>query len=126
MIYVPYFLITQNLKSLKKKKKKDLLLQGICCNVHVNTELLNCPVHLVLFNMSFSSEWLFDSLKFLLLLPALMIQNGNDLFVNGFALWARLAHKGNHHLPQQEMLSLKGAARRWYWLHWKYPTEPQL
>lgn len=100
-----------------------MLLQGICCNVHVNTELLNCPVHLVLFNMSFSSEWLFDSLKFLLLLPALTIQNGNDLFVNDFALQARLTHKGNLHLSQQEMLALKYAARRWYW---KYPTEPQL
>lgn len=88
-----------------------MLLQGICCNVHVNTELLNCPVHLVLFNMSFSSEWLFDSLKFLLLLPALTIQNGNDLFVNGFSLQARLTHKGNHHLSQQ-MFAPKRAARR--------------
>lgn len=103
-----------------------MLLQGICCNVHVNTELLNCPVHLVLFNMSFSSEWLFDSLKFLLLLPALTIQNGNDLFVNGFALQARLAHKGNLHLSQQETFAPKSAARRWYWLHWECPTEPQL
>lgn len=102
-----------------------MLLQGICCNVHVNTELLNCPVHLVLFNMSFSSEWLFDSLKFLLLLPALTIQNGNDLFVNDFALQARLTHKGNLHFSQQEMLALKYAARRWYWLYWEYPTEPQ-
>lgn len=104
-----------------------MLLQGICCNVHVNTELLNCPVHLVLFNMSFSSEWLFDSLKFLLLLPALTIQNGNYLFVSGFALQAReLTHKGNHHLSQQEMFALKHPARRWYWLPWKHPTEPQL
>lgn len=76
--------------------------------------------------MSFSSEWLFDSLKFLLLLPAVTIQNGNDLFVNGFALQARLTQKGNHHLSQWEMFALKDSARRWYWLHWEYPTEPQL
>lgn len=106
------FILSHNTKPKElKKKKKELLLQGICCNVHVNTELLNCPVHLVLFNMSFSSEWLFDSLKFLLLLPALTIQNGNDLFVNGFSLQARLAHKGNHHLSQQ-MFAPKCAARR--------------
>lgn len=123
MIYVWYFLITQNLKSTKKKKK---LLRGICCNVHVNTELLSCPVHFVLFNMNFPSAWLFNSLKFLLLLPVPTMPDDNDLFVSGFAFQARLIRKHNTQLSQQEMFAPKYAFWSWYWLHWKHPAEPQL
>lgn len=84
-------------------------------------------MHLVLFNTSFSSVWWFDSLKsLLLLLPALTTQDGNDPFVNSFAFQARLAPERNTHLPRQEILAPKCAARRRYWLHWKHPAEPQL
>lgn len=119
------FILSHNTKP-KELKKKKLLLLGICCDVHVNTELLSCPVHLVLFNSSFSSVWLFDSLKFLLLLPVLTMQEDNDLFVNVFPFQARLAPEHKHHLSQQEIFAPKYPAGRWYWLHWKYLTEPQL
>lgn len=119
------FILSHNTKP-KELKKKKLLLWGIYCNVHVNTELLSCLVHLVLFNMSFSSVWLFDSLKLLLLLPVLTMQDGNDLLVNGFAFQARLTPEHNNHLSQQEIFAPKCTARRKHWLHWKHSAEPEL
>ena len=103
-----------------------MFLWGICCNIHVNTELPSCSVHLVLFTTSFSSAWLFESLKFLLLLPVLTMQEVNDLFVNGFAFQARLVPAHNTHFSQQEILAPKYKSGRQYWLHWKHPAELQM
>lgn len=83
-------------------------------------------MHFVLFNMNFYSAWLFNSLKFLLLLPVPTMPDDNDLFVNGFAFQARLILKHNTQLSQQEMFAPKYAFRSWYWLRWKHPAKPQL